>query len=536
MVDFNPLPYSGYVDANNHFLNSFLGGIYIRLFGSDAMWVVRLPNLLAFPIYFWSIYGFRSFFKLKINFYAFLSLFIFSSFLIEYFGMARGYGLSLAFMMLGIQQLMMYVKEPKRSSIIVLTLAWMLAVFANLTLIPFAIFALLFVMVFSLMKKRYLNVAIPIIAFLPIVDLIKYSFFLKAEGKLYYGGQEGFFENTIHSLTPYLWGFSSFYFDISLVLLFLFILFSAVVRSSNSLRIFDPKIVFAIFLFLGVFNIIGQNWILGTNFPEDRSAIYLVVFFFGALVFTIDYWQTKYLGIPLILGTLLFFGLQSNVRYFQFFKYEHFDVELLSQIPETVDNTPPSTGGRFWLMDNERSRSEKMQTYVFQEASSDKDTLLDYIIIQKSLRPNITDQYHSIHKDPYSELELFKRNSFLKRTKIVDTTLSFESQQEYIDLMKEPTNSAVLVRISGVFYEMNIHLNPELIFLSKDLKTNKVYSYNGFSFIQSCFVNDKEELHFDFSVVLNDLNGSNELHLFLQNSKKQLLKGEFKLELYKIGE
>ena len=52
MISWNPFPYQGYIDANNHFLNSLLGGLFIRLFKSDSMWVVRLPNILSFPLFF----------------------------------------------------------------------------------------------------------------------------------------------------------------------------------------------------------------------------------------------------------------------------------------------------------------------------------------------------------------------------------------------------------------------------------------------------------------------------------------------------
>ncbi len=40
------LPYTSHVDANNHFLNSFLAWICLRLFG-DAPLALRLPNILA---------------------------------------------------------------------------------------------------------------------------------------------------------------------------------------------------------------------------------------------------------------------------------------------------------------------------------------------------------------------------------------------------------------------------------------------------------------------------------------------------------
>ena len=112
MIEYNPLPYMGYVDANNHFLNSLIGGLLIRITGSDADWVIRLASVMAFPIYFWSVYAFRKFFQNKSSFYLFLTVFYGTMFLLDYFNLARGYGLSLAFLMLALQQSFDYIYEP----------------------------------------------------------------------------------------------------------------------------------------------------------------------------------------------------------------------------------------------------------------------------------------------------------------------------------------------------------------------------------------------------------------------------------------
>ncbi|MCG8700605.1 MAG: hypothetical protein MI922_21300, partial [Bacteroidales bacterium] len=96
MISWNPFPYQGYIDANNHFVNSLLGGFFIRLFQSDSVVVVRLANILSFPLYFWSLYGFRSYFNRRINFYGLLIFLTCTEFIIEFFGMSRGYGISMA--------------------------------------------------------------------------------------------------------------------------------------------------------------------------------------------------------------------------------------------------------------------------------------------------------------------------------------------------------------------------------------------------------------------------------------------------------
>lgn len=97
VIDWNAFPNQGFVDANNHFLTSFLAGLFVRLFDSESMFIMRLGSVLAFPIYFWSIYRLKPLFRQKWNFYGLLIGLVCATFLIEFFSLARGYGLSLAF-------------------------------------------------------------------------------------------------------------------------------------------------------------------------------------------------------------------------------------------------------------------------------------------------------------------------------------------------------------------------------------------------------------------------------------------------------
>lgn len=156
MVDWNFIPGNGYVDANNHFLSSFLGGLFLKLFNSDAMLVIRLGSVLTFPLYFWSIYGFRKFFNNKVNFYALLVGLSCTALIVEYFGLARGYGISFAFSMAGMHQLLRYFNGFGNRALLFSTLAWLMAICANLTLIPFCAAALILLIVFALKGKSKL--------------------------------------------------------------------------------------------------------------------------------------------------------------------------------------------------------------------------------------------------------------------------------------------------------------------------------------------------------------------------------------------
>lgn len=533
MIEFNPLPYQGYIDANNHFLNSFLGGVLIRLFGSDAIWIVRLPNVFAFPLFFWSIYGIQKFFKSKLSGISLLIILTFSSFLVEYFGMARGYGLSMALMLFGVYNLQLFLKDSKWYFMLISFFSWFLAVSANLTLIPLFLFIIFFSLLFLILRRNFKLLIIPVIFIYPLWYFIKYSMFLKEKGKLYYGGQDGFFENSIHSVSKYLWGIEHLAFDFILIALFLFLLFTAVWRSGNSLKIFDPKLVFPILLLVSVCNILLQNWLLGNNFPEDRALLYLPIFFLTSLVFALDYWNRKWVLFTWSGLTTILFLFQLNFSHFLFFKYEHFSSELITEMGSFENGDPVTTGGRFWRMDDEWGRREDIQTYVFQEAGNESDTLYDYIVIQEELRPDISELYESVYTDNYSNLELWKRKKFLIRNVVKDTTIEVNSVNEFIGLLEMSYNYPISLRFKGEIKNTSIHNELTLFLGSKDVNGNQEQLF-PFGINTSHYISKEGILEFDFAMVLPKLTENSKAFAYFHNPKILEVLGSTKITISKL--
>ena len=534
MIAWNPFPYQGYVDANNHFINSLLGGLFIRLFQSDSMWIIRLPSLLAFPLYFWSIFGLRNFFEHKINFYWLLIALTCSAFLIEYFGLARGYGISMALLVFALLQTLLCFRDGKINHLIAALFAWVFAIYANLTLIPFALAGLVYLAVYLWKEDRKRWIGAIGVALIPIGYAVKYSFHLKEVGKLYLGGQEGIVDTTLHSLTPYLWNVENAVIDIALVAVTLFLAFTVIWNFSRRKNIFDSRMVFSLFLILGVCNILGQNWLLGINFPQDRAAIYLVIFFFGGLCFAIDYWKNKWLAYPFILLTLGFFGFHLNLNKSIFFYYEHFDIELLTKIPSQVNGIPPITGGRFWRMDNELTREENLPLNVLQAVRNPSDTLQDYLVQRTENRAGLSNLYHPIHQDMISGLVLFERNHFLPRTKTVEKNFHLNQAQEFNILYEQPIDKPMFFRCSGTLEDMDMFKKVSLIFSADDTINQERIYYQAIAMVENCAIQENGELRFDFSVAVPTYSKANKSTFYIWNADKTKLKGEIKLEVYSI--
>lgn len=532
MIEWNPIPYHGYEDANNHFLNSFLGGLFMRLFHSDSLFVVRLANVLAFPIYFWSVNALRYYFSSRLAFYGLFTTLLFSPFLIEYFGLARGYGLSLAFLVLAFLQMMRYFDHKKATGLIGTVLAWLLAVYSNLTLLPFALLALVYLLLFQFIHNKYKWMALPILAFLPLLYLLKYTFHLKEMGKLYYGEASNFIETTVHSLTYYLWHTENYYLDGLLVALFVLILSVVMVRLVREKNLFAPTNVFSLFLVASIVAIFAQNWLLEVNFPEDRTGLYLVVFFFGGLFFTFDYLRFPWASYPIILTTVLFLAGNTNLTHSIFWKHEHLDKELLTKIPDDVMGIPPSTSGR-WTMEHELSRRMELPMRIFQNADLESDTLSDYVLSNLERRPDLGKYYHIIHKDPLSNQTLFERNVFLNRVESFEEIVPFNGNDEFMAVCTTEFSKPVFVVVEGIVNGLSMQEDGVLVFSSEDTVAHEHYAYQGISLVQNARLKNGR-VNFKVTYAMNKDENANKLSVYLWNNKRIKLEGELRVEIFEI--
>jgi len=95
----NVLALFNFNSANNHFLNSLLAKIWSAL-GGTSEFVLRLPNLLAYAAYL--LFAFlilNRFVKTKIIVLCGYLLLSLNPYVLDYFSLCRGYGLSLGFLM-----------------------------------------------------------------------------------------------------------------------------------------------------------------------------------------------------------------------------------------------------------------------------------------------------------------------------------------------------------------------------------------------------------------------------------------------------
>lgn len=119
--------------ANNHIVNSMLLKKSVALFGWHE-WSIRLPNVLFFVIYFFAVVLLVQ--KLISNNSIRLAAVFFlcaSHFLLDYFSLARGYGIAVAFEMLSLYFLIQYFVTRNTKLIFSSFLLAALAAYSNFT-------------------------------------------------------------------------------------------------------------------------------------------------------------------------------------------------------------------------------------------------------------------------------------------------------------------------------------------------------------------------------------------------------------------
>ena len=289
----NFLPPDAYPDANNHLLNSLLTFGFYKLFGS-ALFVLRLPNLIAALFYFFFIYRLSLLFKSRINKWAFVLSMTFIHFVIEFFAYSRGYGISMAFLMGSVYYLMRFLQHPRFRFQALAALCIALAASANLTLLNSYILVhvlILFGLIihYKAISRRafWLTLVCQIAVWLPVFYfLTKYSLMLRSAGALYYGSNEGFFKVSVGSLSdvlfrpaPQILMYAMTVVFVAAVVVFVFLFFRKYFFSRENFS----SLVFPLILGGNIVMTILLCKLFKVNYPEDRAAMYFVLLLAGTV-------------------------------------------------------------------------------------------------------------------------------------------------------------------------------------------------------------------------------------------------------------
>lgn len=549
------LPPGAHWDANNHLLNSFLGNVSFQLFG-DAPWALRLPNVLLYPVflmYSWKITNriHNTTWKWSI----FLALAC-TTYVFEYFALCRGYGMSLGFLMASLYFVVQSIDLGSKKRLYLAIGLLFLAVAANLTLIYiYLMIALISVVIMWFMPAKNLFIkkigtaSFGVISLLLISPLLYFTFELKARGALYYGG-DSFIDYTIKPLLKLILGSDSSISVIGSFVVFsaLVIIFTAKLSYDFCKKIVDSNHLFIILLVGSVAAILLSHILLGVNYPEDRTAMYLVPLYLLALGFGINQlkWKhTGFLALPLLFFPVKFIS-EIGVDQARFAMEERNVQSYFDYIHHITENQDfkPAIGGYatqsfcWYYMNYRAGGAQNAMLY-----SEHPDTICDYQIVNHtvSLSRDFKSLYKKLNKESVHDLNLYKRVKPLNRVLIssIDSVTNWNhSNDEFFNLLEmisqeDWASKSILVEIEGIIHAPNKPFYATLSVSQKDADWNELGQERVvLSWLRYDWSDDTKVFH--QSIVLPNISEhSAHIQVFLWNIKSQpFLVKDCKIKIY----
>ena len=533
------LPWLAHWDANNHILNSALGIISYKMFGSSPL-ALRLPNLLVSVLFF--IYCFKITGEISNKYlrWIFILSLLFSHSFVDYFTVSRGYGMSMALLFGGIWYLMQSVKLASAKNYLLSLLFINLAVLANLTLI-FTVFIFIGLLVLNLINRKNIwlpGIIIFVAGILPASFFMKLLFFMKAKGLLYYGSAAGFKSMTLWSLVKYFVGIESSALEYLVIVYFAIILLVLLFLISKTKwnNVFsNTHFIFGFLLIGNVVAIILNALLFDVNYPEDRAGLFLFPFFIGSLIFIAD--ETKFKQLQKVLIGLATVFLFFPIHFIFNANLSHNSLEnfrILQQFYDKVENEqipgePLATiGGShnkelLWSYLNFRNGGKLSQMSTRSYPNLD----LDYQITGYANDPDWFALYDSIDYDPQTQFYLVRRKQFLTRKTIqTENNITYQSEveKEYLLLLKSRADTlsgkSLVVNFSLALSTESKPFDSWVVFFVKDKDKNTLrYERIPFDWLRTDWSNPENPII--NTIYVNDLPPESDNYvLFLWNIDK----------------
>lgn len=437
------LPFLSHIDANGHFLNSLLGWISFKLFGSSVI-ALRLPCLFAFLVLGYGVYKHCTRLNNTLAKLILTTAFVLSFNIINFYSLCRGYGLSISFLVLALYYFFSYVQNSKFSYAVKFVVFGQIALCANLTLVFTLLVTTGIIILFQIKSKQLFtikNLVLLAVNFGLIFFWVKYAFYLQENGALYYGsGNHSYWVTTFVSLIETVF-IKHIIVNIAIVSLF------SVLFGYWCVQLFKHKLKFISgssfgLCFFILLSLIGAFYFLkllfNVNYPEDRTGLFFYILLMLSIAFLLDEfdWKPVYVFGALPLYFIVHFALNLNFSkhawgFYETMPQEFFDT-LLSEQKKTP--RPITIGGHrvlelFYTFYNYNSE-EKLNHMAPPELMSMN---CDYYITWKKDKPYYDKYYTELVVAKHWNMVLLKRKTDIERELQFEITepKTFKGSDEY---------------------------------------------------------------------------------------------------------
>ena len=348
--------------ANNHIFHSLLRKFFAELFTNDVFFL-RLDSLIAqilYLIYTWRLC--RLLFTGKWwQVCGFIILNIASPFLFNFWGLSRGYGLSLTCMTISIYYLLRYIDGRRSFFLCLAYLGAILSVYSNFSLLNYFVTLVATVILHDFLFRdnfepnRYLVkqlaisvLSIALLALLITTPLTKIYHF----GELSFMGSKGFINDTLKSLVSYGLGMPNQSESRFIKCIIWFIILSSYMitiywafqyarnlklKINNDLCI-KYGILLNLLLIIPVMAIIAQHVLFKINYVTDRAALFFIPLYLISFIYTLSYSLRRSLlisNVSIIILTFLLAGnfiMKCNISYTLLWWFDADDLHVLKQM------------------------------------------------------------------------------------------------------------------------------------------------------------------------------------------------------------
>jgi len=357
---------------NNHILNTLLTKMMIAISNLDPLFV-RLPNLLAFILYAFSSFRISKEIVTEKSafFIPFALIFIANPYLLDFFGLTRGYGLSIALLTYSLSCIIRGFGQNKPKEISKAVLFSALAAYANFTVLVYFATVIVLASLFYLLQKsksrveirnQFLKLGLFCIGFFTLI--IRPILQMQQNNEFQFWKSDGFIENTILPLTRhYMYDSKVLFFQVFnfflLLILLVAVLNSTVIlrqllkEKNKSMVLSQPLFIASFALFFTVVINILQHLILKTPYFENRTALFYLPLFTTALIAISAYFLknkntilTYSIGALLSIILLLHLFLNSKLKEVREWSYDRNTTQVIRFISE---NNPKSVLETDWM-------------------------------------------------------------------------------------------------------------------------------------------------------------------------------------------
>ncbi|MCC7301069.1 MAG: hypothetical protein IT233_00350 [Bacteroidia bacterium] len=430
--DWDLLRPENYMAGNNHPVNTWMMDFFSCLFG-ESEGVLRIHSVLAFLIYAFfcfRITGLLSRPDLRLVAWCLL---LANPFILDFFSLARGYGMMLAFSTGAVWYGVF--SDVTRKHILFFSLFALVAVFSNLVSLHL-VAAAGGILVFRIgFRKENIPACVFFLAGVSLLGIlvIPFALSLREVNSLFFGGKDGFWMDTAGSLlrvsfyrTATQWPPLLF----ALIPASLFLVFTLRFLFMLNVRGHLYKRAFLLLVITGLLGVV-QHLVADTPYLSERTALPLMPAGIFTLVWFADSLNRK-------LPALVFSLLLIPVALFHFFRTANFTHteqwsedrntrEMFRRVHTLHPEAVISGDFIFETVSNfYRYRAGGEGAYYRTGAPEDFSTHC-FVMRESKLKPSGT-EWRRIFFDPETGNEIWERNSVLTATPVLELTESYGSQ------------------------------------------------------------------------------------------------------------